>query len=348
MDFISILLVMFKNLHGERSAQGVYHILKGKKSGQTLQDVENYQLKPFYSLFPNLPAVDFQRMIDDLTVKGFIEHEGKVVRLTPVGMQHVPDRRWQFNGWEFRGKEREFFRRLALAVQTLSHLKVGDPAFTPIQKELHTQQFVGDFIRSRLHSAGQLANELQEEIKWVLHHAELDEEQRAIFVYRLTGRKMTAYTWEQIGELLQTAAVRAQLLFLESLHIVLDVVEQHENLPVLRKLAEGCRAQTYLTQSAEQTRKLFSYGYSLEQIAALRNLRISTIEDHFIEMAANQPDFPFGEFITDEQTSQVWKLIDRLHTKRLRLLKEQFSELSYFQLRLIIMAGRRVTANGSS
>ena len=98
---------------------------------------------------------------------------------------------------------------------------------------------------------------------------------------------------------------------------------------------------TYLTQSAERTKKLFEQGYSVEQIASLRKLKLSTIEDHFIEMAANMESFPFKEFISEEQRDTVWRHVEQLQTKRLRLLKQQCPELSYFQLRLIVIIGRR-------
>src|SRR5699024_1151849 len=101
------------------------------------------------------------------------------------------------------------------------------------------------------------------------------------------------------------------------------------------------KVDTYLTQSAERTRKLFERGYTVEQISSLRNLKLSTIEDHFIEMAANVESFPYEEFVTNEQIDQVWRHVEQMQTKRLRVLKEQCPELTYFQLRLIIIIGRR-------
>ncbi|WP_153732197.1 helix-turn-helix domain-containing protein [Sporosarcina obsidiansis] len=340
MVFISLLLTMFQRLHGERSAQGVYHILRGKKSGQTLQDIENYQLKSFYALLPNLPIHDYQQVIEGMSADGFIQIEDRVVYVTAKGLKKIPNKPWRFNGWEYRGREREFFKRLALTVQTLSYLRVGQTMFTPIQKELHIQLFVKEYIRSQSISVNRLSEELRQELEWIMTEGQLSDEQCDIFSYRLTGQQLTAFTWEQLSETLKLPVMTIQLSYLESLHIVLDFIENGEKTPLLKSLAVGCRVETYLTHSAERTRKLFQQGYSIEQIASLRSLKLSTIEDHLVEMAANFNVFPYEEFITNEQIEKVWQTIDQLETKRLRLLKEHFVELSYFQLRLIMIHGK--------
>ncbi|MBY0222680.1 helix-turn-helix domain-containing protein [Mammaliicoccus sciuri] len=342
MVFISILLTMFQRLHGERSAQGVYHILRGKRSGQTLQDVENYQLKPFYSLFPNLSTDGYRRQIERLIAEGLIRIENQVVYVTDKGRKNMLHAPWRFNGWEYRGGEREFVKRLALTVQTLSYIRTGQTMFAPIQKELHIQQFVKEFLRRQTVSVDELAKRVHKELVQILSEANLTDLQRTILSYRLTGVQLTAYTWEQIAEALNSPVTSVQIYFLESLHIVLDFIEEHEDMPLVKSLAVGCRVENYLTQSAERSRKLVQQGYSIEQIASLRNLKLSTIEDHMVEMAANVKTFPYEEFVTAEQIQKVWQQIDRLQTKRLRVLKERCAELSYFQLRLIIIHGKRV------
>lgn len=343
MTFESILFTLFQRLHGERSAQGVFHILRGKRSGQTLQDVEYYQVKSFYSLVPNMQAQDFQRVVHRMLDNGFLRVEDQLVYVTEKGEQEYVDYGWRFNGWDYRGKEREFVKRLALLVQTLSNVGNGENMFMPIQKELHIQQFVKGFLQKQSSSFSKLATMLYEELEQAMRETHLTELQCTILSYRLTGYGLTAYTWEQLSDQLQLPTTSIQLLFLESLHIILDFIFHHKELLVLKSLAVGCRVDTYLTHSAERTKKLFEHGYAIEQIASLRNLKLSTIEDHFVEMAANITDFPFRNFVSSEQITLVWNHIDRLQTKRLRILKEQCDELTYFQLRLIVIHGRQVS-----
>ncbi|ARJ40170.1 hypothetical protein SporoP8_15515 [Sporosarcina ureae] len=339
MSFDSILLTIFQRLHGERSAQGVYHILRGKKSGQTLQDVEYYQVKSYYALLPQLTASDFQQALERMQANGLI-YINELVYVTAKGQMGTGSEMWRFNGWNYRGREREFGRRLALLVQTLSNLRCGETMFMPIQKELPTQQFIKGLLRNQSSSTTNLSTSLRKELEHALIHSSLSDLQRTIVSDRLTGYRLTASTWEQLAESLNISTMTLQLYYLEALHILLDFLQQQPNLQLLTELAVGCRVDTYLTQSAERTQKLFERGYSVEQIASLRNLKLSTIEDHFIEMAANMDGFPYKEFVTEEQMEMVWRHVEQLQTKRLRLLKQQCPELSYFQLRLIIIIGR--------
>ena len=340
MNFDSILLTIFQRLHGERSAQGVYHILRGKRSGQTLQDVEYYQVKSYYALLPRLSASDFQQAVERLVVDGFI-YIDELVYVTAKGQVATGSEMWRFNGWDYRGLEREFGRRLALLVQTLSNLRSNETMFMPIQKELPTQQFVKGFLRSQSSPIKTLAELVRAELELAMTGAQLSDMQCTIVSGRLTGYQFTAFTWEQMAESIHIPLLSVQLYYLEALHILLDFIPHQQDLPLLTQLAAGCRVETYLTQSAVRTKKLFGHGYSIEQIASLRNLKLSTIEDHFIEMAANVESFPYQQFVSNEQIDAVWQQIEQLQTKRLRLLKEQIPELSYFQLRLIVIIGRR-------
>lgn len=339
MSFDSIVLTIFQRLHGERSAQGVFHILRGKKSGQTLQDVEYYQVKPYYALLPHLTESDFRQSVERMVADGLI-YIDELVYVTAKGQMATGSEMWRFNGWDYRGREREFGRRLSLVVQTVSNLRNGETMFMPIQKELPTQQFVKGFLRAQQGSIPSLSSSLRQELEQALLGAQMSELQCTIVSDRLTGYRHTAFTWEQMAERLNLPALSVQLYYLEALHIVLDYIQHQRSVPLLAELAAGCKVDTYLTQSAQRTKKLFDHGYSVEQIASLRNLKLSTIEDHFIEMAGNLENFPYEQFVTEEQIGDVWRHIDQLQTKRLRILKEQCPGLSYFQLRMIIILGR--------
>ena len=48
MDLSLLLLTIISRLDGERSIYAGLHLLRGKRSGQTLQDVEYYSLKDFF------------------------------------------------------------------------------------------------------------------------------------------------------------------------------------------------------------------------------------------------------------------------------------------------------------
>ena len=107
MSFDSILLTIFQRLHGERSAQGVYHILRGKQSGQTLQDVEYYQVKSYYALLPHLTASEFQQALERM-----LSGRSDLYRMTTCicdgkGQMATGSEMWRFNGWNYRGLKKE-------------------------------------------------------------------------------------------------------------------------------------------------------------------------------------------------------------------------------------------------
>ena len=82
----------------------------------------------------------------------------------------------------------------------------------------------------------------------------------------------------------------------------------------------------------------------MDEIATMRQLKMSTIEDHFVEMAINDKTFPIQQFVSKVDLENVILKSRELGTKRLRLLKDTFPELSYFQLRLILgVQSREVT-----
>lgn len=106
----------------------------------------------------------------------------------------------------------------------------------------------------------------------------------------------------------------------------------------MRKIAESVKVSTYLTDSSVKTKQLFDRGFSLEEIVTARNLKKSTIEDHFVEMSINDTEFPLIQFVSSDDVEAVVEKVREIGTRRLRLLKSEFEMLSYFQLRLILGA----------
>ena len=79
-------------------------------------------------------------------------------------------------------------------------------------------------------------------------------------------------------------------------------------------------------------------AFLLKKLSTARNLKKSTIEDHFVEMSINDAEFPLTQFVSEEDAEAVAGKVKEIGTRRLRLLKSEFETLSYFQLRLILGA----------
>ncbi|WOV85996.1 helix-turn-helix domain-containing protein [Sporosarcina oncorhynchi] len=337
MDLSSILLFIISKMNGERTINAGLHLLRGKKSGQTLQDVEYFAVKPFFGILPKLSDQEFDEATDVLRKANFIEEDKKLIRLTTTGEIAAGKLdAFHFSGWDYRGKEILFFKRLALTVQTLSHLHQGTSTFLPIERDREVQLFVKNMLHQQPITSAEFAKAIGSELIVALEASGMSDIQKYIFSCRLSGKDCTAKTWDQLAMELNEPPPTIRLLFIESLHRLLNSIDTSKRTPFLLQLTADIKVQSYLTDSANRTKKLYDQGHALERIAEIRQLKMSTIEDHMIEIAMNDSSFPIVNFVTEKQMKAVIAKADSIGTKRLKVLKEAFSSLSYFKLRLIM------------
>ena len=72
MKLSSILLFIISKMNGQRTMNAGLHLLRGKKSGQTLQDVEYFSVKPFFGILPKLEEKTYMEAAGELIEAGFI------------------------------------------------------------------------------------------------------------------------------------------------------------------------------------------------------------------------------------------------------------------------------------
>lgn len=338
MELSALLLYIICQLDGERTIYAGYHLLRGKRSGQTLQDVEYYQLKPFFSILPKLNVEQFDAAAATLKKdKLIVEDDQAFVHLTERGLAAASRlQKFHFNGWDYRGRELLFFARLSLTVQTVSHFGKGERSFLPTQRNRDIQFFVKKLLHRQPIGDPQFSRTLGQEVFLAVERSGMTEKQKLIFTHRLDGFQCTGWTWDQLATAFDESSTSVYLSFIESLHLLLKTIDQVKDVPILQKMTENIKVSTHLTDSSLKTKLLFGQGMSMEEIAASRNLKMSTIEDHFVEMSINDVQFPVEEFVSQAEMEAVWRKAEELGTKRLRLLKDEFANLSYFQLRLIL------------
>lgn len=338
MDFLKVLCLLFQKLNNEKSPSAAFYLLRGKRSGQMMQDVAYYEVHDFFGILPQLSKELFDDTVQKLLQKEYITIDKQsIVRLTHQGETFLQSvRTLHFNGWNYRGREEIFFARLSLVVQTLSHFQKGVKSFMPIQRDPDIQQFVKDFLRQHPIQEKEFSLQLKAEIQLAFNDSKLNDTQKIILTHRLVGFQLTGWTWKQLGEQLSMSPLTVKLYYIESLHMLLNTILSNEHVPLLKKLANQIKIVEHLNHSTQRTKVLFDQGYSLEDIATVRQLKLSTIEDHIVEIALDNEHFPFEQFVSRENCMQVQKKAQALSTKRLRRLKESFPQLSYFQIRLIL------------
>ena len=338
MDLSFLLLTIISRLNGERTIYAGLHLFRGKRSGQTLQDVDYYSLKEFFCILPKLTIETFDLAAEQLIKAGYISiDDDAVVHLTETGwgaLDNLPS--YQFNGWDYRGREQLFFARLSLVVQTVSNFRVGQKSFMPLQRDYEIQLFVRSLLNGHPISDAGFSRQLRIELQQVIENSRVRDIQKTILTHRLGGYDNTGWTWDQLAEKLTINPLTIRLYFIESLHMLLETIEQSTTTPFMQKMSENIKVTSYLTDSSTKTKALFEQGMSMEDIAMRRQLKMSTIEDHFVEMSINDTQFPVERFVSKKDMDAVVGRSIELGTKRLRLLKDNFPTLTYFQLRLIL------------
>ncbi|WP_033541494.1 helix-turn-helix domain-containing protein [Planococcus sp. CAU13] len=334
MLFEDILITLLKAVDGERTISSPYHLLKGKKSGQTLQDIGYYKLHPYFGILPKLEKDVYDRAVQGLFKKGLIVTDGEVVRMTEKAsaVKLAPT---LLNGWKFRGNEQLFMARLSLLVQTLSHIHQNSRVFDPVVIAEDTQQWVKNYLKKINYRDSASCKNIKEGIVQSLNAVEVDESNKMIVLQRLSGLKIGGLTWEQIAREESRSIIDIQVQAVETLHGWMEVIEKGD-FPLLRSLLDGVIQHSALTETARRTEGYFKNGRTLEEIAALRGLKTSTIEDHFVELAMNDPGFDILGFMEASLYAKIIAVSRTQNTKRLRDIKENVPEASYFQIRLAL------------
>ncbi|MER1956286.1 MAG: helix-turn-helix domain-containing protein [Solibacillus sp.] len=337
-----ILLKVLHIFQQERTVSAAFHLLKGKRSGQTIQDVGLYKLYPFFGLLPKLTRQNFEQHIDLLFAKNYIDidengyykmsEQGQALAKQPLDVT--------FDSWHYRGNEHVFFGRLSLVVQSLSHQINNHQAFIPIERNEQIQHWVRQFLIANHFQHRTLQPLLYDEMSLSLEKLSIEENVKELLMYRLTGYNEPGFTWQQLAFGYQLQEMDVQLMYISGLHAwLIEIEQQKPNYPLLAKMAENIRVEALLTNSALETAQLYKKGRSLEEISHIRRLKMSTIEDHVVEMAMNEPNFSIDDFVPLEAQQQILQAMEDYETKRLKTLKEILPHVSYFQLRITLAKG---------
>ncbi|WP_010284308.1 helix-turn-helix domain-containing protein [Bacillus timonensis] len=347
LTYRSILILEgIHKLGGERTVYGIYHLLNGKKSSQTIGDANLFNLTHLFGILKPLNREHFQLEIRILLENAFIEEmepsSNKFI-ITKLGLtlldgelskKPIPS---HLDGWKYNDTSLLLWRRLSLLTQVLSNLIDGKKQYTPIQQEDSVFDWVKEFLLKEGHNRFLLTESLYNE---VLQSLELVSELEAtIFVMRLTSSSRVGYTIEQISSILGEDETWCQILFLHTLHsIVLQLVSNGEKFPILVSMIETEHQENgLLTASTRATYQMLLQGKTIDEIARIRNLKRNTIEDHVVEVTHQKPDFLIDPFVPPIHQQLILSTYKSLQTKQLRFLKEKLTkDISYFEIRLVL------------
>ena len=342
----AIILYMINKFEGERSIYAIYHMLQGKKSSQTIQDAHLFRLTSLFGILPRFTRQQLDQTIELFLKEGYIAHTEKTDAYTISAhgrlMLQKHFEKYPFptflNGWKYQDISPAFWGRLNLFIQTISHIVHKEKRFYPIQQSVKIQQYIKDLLYTNREDRTMMGRQLFAELSDLL---QLQEPlNRDVFVMRLTGVNRIGLTFEQIAKQLETEEEYVRIVFLESLHHILSVLETSRDYPLLASLLNDWKkkGQSHLTQSTQMTLGYLKTGKSLDEIAAIRRLKTSTIEDHLVEIVLADKSFPIGNYVSKEDEADIVKCIRELKTRQLKAIKRTVKndQVSFFQIRLVL------------
>ncbi|TCP31680.1 uncharacterized protein YpbB [Scopulibacillus darangshiensis] len=335
-------LTLIHHFKGERSISGIYHLLKGKKSAQTIQDSVLFNVQPFFQSLEVITRQDLNKMCNECEQSNLIQSVGDGhFRLTLSGLAYMNEAGEHFQlpsglaYFHHSSTAKRFWKRLKLTVQTMSNLIRDEGRFLPVTNDKEPLEWTKRFLKKakldRQELAAQLLNELQNSLQ-TRPNIEAD-----IFVLQLSGYKQTGLTLMQASELLNIDYYEAAVLMTSCLRAVSqEINDGKDNYPLLSRFLEKSDSKG-LTASTHKTLTFIKKGLTIQQIAQYRRLKESTIEDHLVEIAMYMEDFDINTFVSREVYHRVKTVLEQQSIKRLKPIRDiAGSDISYFQIRLVM------------
>ncbi|MBR7553279.1 helix-turn-helix domain-containing protein [Allobacillus sp. GCM10007491] len=338
MHYRELLLFLFKKLEHERSVNAVFHLLKGKKSAQTLQDAYLFQIENFYGIDRKLKKPTFDVYVRELTENRLVRVENDQAIVTEQGNQILRGRNfqsyYQIKGHKYHQIDREFKQGLILLIQTVSMLIHGENKFIPIVDQPYIQSRVREVLRDYSMQFDMIAEQLYGELHTAL--STIDEHLATVLLKQCSGYARVGMSEQQIAVEENRNKEDLHLQTVAAIHNILDTItEQTEQYTLLTKLI--LKKTNRLTVSAQETFDFYQAGHTLEEIALIRQLKISTIQDHFVEIATHKKVFNIYSFISKQHLDEIQEAIQNTSTRKLKPIKEQLrEEIDYFHIRLAI------------
>ena len=339
----SIILMLFQTIKDDRTISSVYYIIVGKKSSQTIQDIHLYNLTRFFRSYPMIKKEEFDQQIRYLENNQLLIVDYETNRATPTKKAENSVKQFInlnpyltcLNGWQYHKIERIFWCRLDVLVQTVSNIIHYENRFIPIQTDRTLHTWVKSYVKQWGGTRYELSKKLYDELFQLLH--DTFPVKQEIIIFRLSGYKHIGKTNEQIADLLQMEKSQYYFQFLSALHYIISHISTNKSkYPCLSELIDDNLLAEPYTNSTLRTKQLLEKNYSLEQIAQTRKLKMSTIEDHVVEIVLQNHTFPIETFVNEHQMLAISEVIKRTQSKKLTQIKNELKDISFFQIRLVL------------
>ncbi|WLR46711.1 helix-turn-helix domain-containing protein [Halobacillus litoralis] len=349
--FGHLVLTCVDRFRGERTVSGIYHLLTGKRSSQTLQDAKGYELDMLFGVYPSLKRETLGTQVQKLVHDGCIQiNEQSFPSITPEGIRQLSSfpvyELEYFEGMVWHDVIPTFMKRVYLLLQTVANTNAGIHQYVPIVDDFATQKWVRTVYLQFQDKLPKMVESMYEEIHHLLKKH--PSQQADLFAHRLTGGGVIGMTIDQLKREF-TLNVEDVELMLQHTHyyLFLESKTKKDDYPVLHLCTKGLDATNLITRSARKTYQYMKQGLSLQEIMNVRRLKKSTIQDHIVESALIIPDFSITSFLSEEDVREINKMGSQMNTKKLKQIYEALEgKYDYFELRLALAKGQHAIKEG--
>ncbi|MCD8906460.1 helix-turn-helix domain-containing protein [Staphylococcus arlettae] len=317
----NILNFVHSQAHDYKTQKSIFNIITGKKSHQTFFDASSQHLLSFYHSLPNLKYHSFERILTETNDN----HTNLTLK---CNNKHTYD------------SMRNTFNALQLLIQTISCDIHKFYQFTPVSQQLQVQKQVKKLFNTikKQQETDNFLAELQQ-LLTAIH----DTNGKTYIHYYLQGYNESMYTRQQVS-LIEN--IPQHLLMELEYNDLVEMVTQLENnskYPLLHQLV----LRPPLLNKTEQTLHSILAQQSLNDILREQNVKINTIEDHLIELFIKGYLSDYETYVITQMMGDFSHYYPEHSNERLRDMKARFSDLSYFQLKLLIVGYQRGELNAT-
>ncbi|MFX3617213.1 MAG: helix-turn-helix domain-containing protein [Sporolactobacillus sp.] len=349
-----IILHLIDRMNGERTLSGIFHLLRGKHSSQSIQDSYLFHLRPFFHLLDGLSREEFDRWIDRVMANKWIEKSSAVeekYKLSMSGSAYYHRLQAEtslpagLTFTEWINDERLFWLKLQLLVQTISELGKENRAFVPVTRAPQATEAVRTILTAAPPDYTSLSKRLKGQICWVFSRMEAEEAN--LLAGQFSGHLLPGLTLDQMADVLHKEKMQIQLLFKAALRTFVHLVKEGQSAVPDLVLFFGA-PENGLSRSAAKTYCLLQ-GLMIDELAERRGLSRGTIEDHLVEITLKIDDFNWSPYLSEPMRRCILEIARRLKTKQLKPIKAAVGErISFFQIRLALASESVETKNRES
>jgi len=334
--FADYLLLLFTT--APRRPKALFNVLRGKRTVSTLFAGLTTGTLSLLDSWHGVELSTFEAATQQLVTAGWLAAtDPGYLKLTPAGERHQQQLMTTLylpTAWEaFQSADvRQFTATSQLALQVVSEAVHQQRRYYPITTDRRIQRAVKQWFRQWQRPT--LGEQIYQELTAFLQTQ--SSELATVFSQSLTGFNFPGQTDQQLAAQVDRHPVEILVMRKDlSCHWV-AWLKENPGTP-LAALLQPYLKPNPVSSSAWQTYQDYKTGESLAQISQRRQLKLSTVREHLLEVAILWPEFPAAELLTPARLTPLAAIFADnpvIETWRFQTVQAVLPEMDFFWFRL--------------